>query len=204
MPFAELPGSHISGLVTPDWSQFAHQANAEIMQGAELRARAGENLANSVLQASNQINEILKMASPEGRLERALHHEQLAAMLHTYQDYHAHPENYLLTAHGPVHKDPETELLKGLHIKQAVGSIILNNQKIKDAQSAGDTADFITGLRKKAAGFFGSSDYNNLPVKTPSEPPDIGGSQSPEAPKVDAETLSQPGSELFNNPGENE
>lgn len=173
MPFAELPGSHIQGLQVPDWTRFAAQANDYIAH------QPVPDYSEIVKDAVGQIDEIVKMASPEGRLERALKREQLGAMLQTYHDYRQHPENFMLTAHGPVRRDPLEALLKGAHFKQAITAARLNEAKLKNEEGAGSVNDFLGGLRAKATSFFGRSD---IPLKTPSEPATVVPGQSQEVP----------------------
>ena len=170
MPFAELPSSGgFQAPQAPDWTQFGRQANELIAHQPQV------DLSSSIQQAVGQIDEILKMTSPEGRLERKLKIESMSAMVKTYQDYKEHPDNYILTAHGPVHKDVDTELLKGAHIKQAMTATALNMEKLRQAQRTGSTGDFINGLRSKASNFFGSKDYGSLPVNSKEAPTAVGG-----------------------------
>lgn len=164
MPFAELPGSHIAGLQTPDWTRFASQAVDLIAH------QPVPDYSSIVKDATDQIDEIVKMASPEGRMERALKREQLSAMVQTYRDYREHPDRYTLTAHGPVQKSVTDELLKGARFKQAMTAAALSEAKLKNEQAAGSTNDFISTLRARAAGFFGRSD---IPTKGPTDLPQV-------------------------------
>ena len=105
MPFAELPSSQ--GFVrpqAPDWGGFALAAIHE------LDRRPFFNTAEAVNQAVGQIDKILQLSSPVARMQRQLQMQQLQTMSQVYRDYQLHPENYMLTANGPVRIDPYKRL----------------------------------------------------------------------------------------------
>jgi hypothetical protein len=106
MPFAELPGSHMNVPSPPDWTRFAAQAN-ELIASQPI-----PNLSESITNAVNQINQMLALNSPEAKTKRHLAYLHDKYMTETYQDYEAHPENYIMTANGPILRDPIDRYVK--------------------------------------------------------------------------------------------
>ena len=135
MPFAEF--SHAAGFQAPqapDWTRFAEKA-------IDLQAnRPIVNTAAIVDKAVEQINGILKMASPEERAKRDLQRIQIDTLRGVYQDYKAHPEKYQMTAHGPVLIDPYERASKIANIRHTVASTNFLNKKIQ----GGGTPSFIS------------------------------------------------------------
>jgi hypothetical protein len=87
--------------------------------------------------AVEQINGILKLSSPEERLKRQLEMQQLGFMHDVYSDYKLHPENYEMTAHGPVKIDGLTRIAKIAAINHTLASNQYLNKKINSGLPPG-------------------------------------------------------------------
>lgn len=107
----------------PPWARFADRA-------IQLQAdRPIANTAEMVNQAVSQINNILKLASPEEKMKREMQREQFAAMRELYQDYRANPKRYQMTAHGPVLIDPYARMERIARINSSVARAKYLNRK---------------------------------------------------------------------------
>jgi hypothetical protein len=84
-----------------------------------------------------QINDILKLSSPEAKLERSLHMTQMQSLQTLYADYKAHPEKYTMTAHGPVLTDPVERMAKLANINHTVASTQYLTNKLGQGTPAG-------------------------------------------------------------------
>lgn len=134
MPFASLPSS--PGFVSPqapDWTRFAAQANEFIAH------QPIPDTSKIVDQAVGQINEILKLSSPQARLARDVQMQQLSTMRDVYNDFKAHPEKYQMTAHGPVMIDPYTRMSRIANIKHTLAS----TQYLENKNKGSGTSSFI-------------------------------------------------------------
>jgi hypothetical protein len=134
MPFANLPSS--PGFVAPqapDWTRFAAQANEFIAH------QPVPDTSKIVDQAVGQINEILRLSSPQARLARDVQMQQLTTMRDVYNDFKAHPEKYQMTAHGPVMIDPYARMERIARIRHTAASTDYLNRK---TQGSG-TGNFI-------------------------------------------------------------
>lgn len=134
MPFATLPSSPgFQAPQAPDWGQFAMEA---------IRARERQPIPNTaamVDQAVQQINGILQLQSPQAKMQRALQMQQLRVMSEVYRDYQANPNNYQMTAHGPVRIDPYARIERLARARQATAQADYLDKKTR----GGGTPDFI-------------------------------------------------------------
>jgi hypothetical protein len=132
MPFANLPVSGFQAPQAPDWTRFAAQANEFIAR------QPHPDTASAVTDAANQINEILKLSSPEGRLERQVHRLELEAKMKLYEDYKLHPESYQVTSRGIIHNDPQKFLKDAFDIKEKaerIKNLYLRNKGLENPPS---------------------------------------------------------------------
>jgi len=156
MPFAELPGSHLSvNLNPPDWGRFAEQANSLIANQPQ------PNTAAYVEKAVDQIDKILQLSSPEAKMQRRLQMLQLGFMQHVYEDYQAHPEKYQMSAHGPVLIDPVERALKFSQLRKDRAYI---DQIDRQGQVPANLRDKVNLLKGLIAG--------KVPVKKATVQPD--------------------------------
>lgn len=117
MPFSVLPSS--PGFVppaAPRWEPFALESIRE------LENRPYLHTADLVQQAVSQINNILQLQSPVAKAQRQLQLLQLQTMQDVYNDYRQHPENYQMTANGPVMIKPLDRYLKLSQINKNLAS----------------------------------------------------------------------------------
>jgi hypothetical protein len=134
MPFATLPSSPgFSPPQAPDWTRFAAQANEMIAH------RPMFNTADAIDKAVDQISKILELSSPQAKMERQVHMQQLNSLQQLYYDYQQHPDQYQRTAHGPVHIDPVTRIGRIAQINHTIASTNYLNKQI----TGGGTPDFI-------------------------------------------------------------
>jgi len=129
----------------PDWTRFAEKA-------IDLQAnRPVVNTAEIVNQAVNQINGILKLASPEERLKRQVELTQLGALKDLYTHYREHPDQYTMTAHGPVLTDPYQRAARIASINHTVASTNYLNKKIQGSGTPSFIADAIKRMQQAQA-----------------------------------------------------
>lgn len=134
MPFANLPSS--PGFVAPqapDWTRFAAQANEFIAH------QTIPDTSKVIDQAVGQINEILKLNSPEARIAREVQMRQLSAMRDLYRNYKANPSAYQMTAHGPVLIDPYARMERIARIRHIEAS----TQYLQKKAAGSGTSSFI-------------------------------------------------------------
>ena len=124
MAFSALPSSPGFQLPqAPRWEGFAEKAIDLIAN------RKIPDTASMVDKAADQINNILKLHSPEEKAKRQLEMLQLGAMKTVWSDYQAHPEKYQMTAHGPVLIDPLARSERVWNIRQKIATIQATNRK---------------------------------------------------------------------------
>ncbi len=171
MPFAQMPVSGFQIPQAPDWTRFAEKA-------IDLQAnRPIVNTAEVVNQAVNQINGILKLASPEERLKRQVERTQLEAMRDVYTDYKANPDKYQLTAHGPVLIDPYARAARIASMQHTIASTNYLNKKMQGSGTPSFISDAIK--RMQAAQAAEKQGVKLAPSKIkPSVPVDTGTSQT--------------------------
>ncbi len=124
MPFAALPSS--PGFVppqAPSWQPFALEAIHE------LERRPIVDTAGLVQRAVDQINNILQLSSPAAKAQRQLQLLQLQTMQQVWQDYRDHPENYRMSANGPIAINPLDRYLKYSQVKRNIAQTDLLNKK---------------------------------------------------------------------------
>jgi hypothetical protein len=146
MPFAELPSSGgFHAPTAPDWSRFGAQANEFIAHQPQ------PDTAGAVEKAVGQIDEVMKLNSPEEKLKRKVQRLQLATQEKMYKDYMVHPENYEVTAHGLNYKDKTKQLALQTSIAKNVMLTKLAMSKMQPGsnpmQALIDDAATKTGMR---------------------------------------------------------
>jgi hypothetical protein len=162
MGFAQLPSSPgFQPPVAPDWSPFALEAIRERERRPIL------NTAAMVDQATNQINNILQMQSPLARAERMLQMQQIQGQMQTWQDYRQHPENFVMTAHGPIARDPVERALK---LSQANKNIQSANFLANKSGAVSGNQAFLQNARQKFNDLFQAHDNGTINLPTAKAP----------------------------------
>ena len=165
MPFAALPSS--PGFMqpqAPDWGRFASQANEMILKGGEQRAQANKDLISQMDKNAEQISKIMQYNSPEAKAERRMKMMQVQAMEQVYNDYRIHPENYLMTAHGPVVKDPFTQAMKITQYRNAITTGEINQRNLARGQKQDALTNDLDTFRK-TYGNVNANDYPTAPTE---------------------------------------
>lgn len=189
MPFASFNNSGFQAPQPPDWTRFAEKSIDLIQRGGEMRMAAGQHLAASVDKAVEQINGILKQASPEERMKRDIQREQLGYMREVYKDWKANPSKYQMTAHGPVLIDPYARAERLARMGHTIASTRYLNRK---AGAGSGTGAFISEYmrRLQAAQKYEQAGGNLAPSKgktlTVTPPASAAGAQQEAADTEDA------------------
>jgi hypothetical protein len=185
MPFAALPSSPgFQQPAAPDWGRFAELAIQQIQHGGDIRAQAGKDFAEHLDKSFMQVSKIMEYNSPEAKAKRQMEMMQTQAMTEVYKDFKAHPENYLMTAHGPVAKDPFTQAMKVTQYRNAQVTGEINTMNRDKAKKASQLSQGLDDFRKT----YNSYDSSKLgpPPDNSSVPPGTTGSTSATTPEPDA------------------
>lgn len=193
MPFADLPGSKLNlNLGNMDWLRPA-------MQATELIARQPiPNTADAVKEAVGQINQMLELQSPEAKLQRELHMTQLHALKQVYDDWKLHPEDYQMTAHGPVKIDPLTRIGRAATIQHTIASTNYLNKKVTGAgtpdqvKTALDRMRLVLNAKRQGIAIPRAKDSGTLTALSNEVTPNLTASTDDEDKAAEQEALSTP------------